>query len=200
MQPQVDVVGRRGRAREVGDGAHGDDLDAAVLVGAQRLDQGGLEIAGRHQDRARLLGHPVGRVRELGQRVPGVEDGAVDGHGGEADADGTGGTRGGGGAHRPPGYRAWPDAGTERGVARVATATTLLAAASGVVDLWAVTSLGGPFAGVVTGNLVTVGGAAGRGDATALWPPLIAVLGFALGAAALGVRLASASPPPSRGR
>ena len=76
------------------------------------------------------------------------------------------------------------DAGTERGVARVATATTLLAGASGVVDLWAVTSLGGPFAGVVTGNLVTVGGAAGRGDATALWPPLIAVLGFALGAAA----------------
>ncbi len=76
------------------------------------------------------------------------------------------------------------DAGTERGVARVATATTLLAAASGVVDLWAVTSLGGPFAGVVTGNLVTVGGAAGRGDATVLWPPLIAVLGFALGAAA----------------
>jgi uncharacterized membrane protein YoaK (UPF0700 family) len=76
------------------------------------------------------------------------------------------------------------DAGTERGVARVATATTLLAGASGVVDLWAVTSLGGPFAGVVTGNLVTVGGAAGRGDATALWPPLTAVLGFALGAAA----------------
>jgi uncharacterized membrane protein YoaK (UPF0700 family) len=76
------------------------------------------------------------------------------------------------------------DAGTERGVARVATATTLLAGASGVVDLWAVTSLGGPFAGVVTGNLVIVGGAAGRGDVTALWPPLIAVLGFALGAAA----------------
>jgi uncharacterized membrane protein YoaK (UPF0700 family) len=76
------------------------------------------------------------------------------------------------------------DAGTERGVARVATATTLLAGASGVVDLWAVTSLDGPFAGVVTGNLVIVGGAAGRGDVTALWPPLIAVLGFALGAAA----------------
>jgi uncharacterized membrane protein YoaK (UPF0700 family) len=71
-----------------------------------------------------------------------------------------------------------------RGTGRVATASTLLAAASGVVDLWAVTSLGGPFAGVVTGNLVSVGGAAGRGDATDLWPPLIAVLGFALGAAA----------------
>ncbi|MEJ2864901.1 DUF1275 family protein [Actinomycetospora flava] len=70
-----------------------------------------------------------------------------------------------------------------RAASRVATASTLLAAASGVVDLWAVTSLGGPFAGVVTGNLVTVGGAAGRGDATALWPPLVAVLGFAAGVA-----------------
>ncbi|MDD7937758.1 DUF1275 family protein [Actinomycetospora lutea] len=71
----------------------------------------------------------------------------------------------------------------ERAAIRVATASTLLAAASGVVDLWAVTSLGGPFAGVVTGNLVTVGGAAGRGDAGALWPPLVAVLGFAAGVA-----------------
>jgi len=70
-----------------------------------------------------------------------------------------------------------------RAASRGATASTLLAAASGVVDLWAVTSLGGPFAGVVTGNLVTVGGAAGRADATALWPPLVAVLGFALGVA-----------------
>jgi len=78
------------------------------------------------------------------------------------------------------------DGGAERGVTRVATATTVLAAASGVVDLWAVTSLGGPFAGVVTGNRVTVGGAAGRGDATGVWPPLVAVLGFALGAAAWG--------------
>jgi uncharacterized membrane protein YoaK (UPF0700 family) len=76
------------------------------------------------------------------------------------------------------------DGGAERGVTRVAAATTMLAAASGVVDLWAVTSLGGPFAGVVTGNLVTVGGAAGRGEASAVWPPLVAVLGFALGAAA----------------
>ncbi|PVZ08581.1 uncharacterized membrane protein YoaK (UPF0700 family) [Actinomycetospora cinnamomea] len=65
----------------------------------------------------------------------------------------------------------------------MATASTLLAAAAGVVDLWAVTSLGGPFAGVVTGNLVTLGGAAGRGDGTALVSPLVAVLGFALGAA-----------------
>lgn len=71
----------------------------------------------------------------------------------------------------------------DRAASRVATASTLLAAASGVVDLWAVTSLGGPFAGVVTGNLVTVGGAAGRGEASAVWPPLTAVLGFAAGVA-----------------
>lgn len=68
-----------------------------------------------------------------------------------------------------------------RGTGRVAAAATLLAAVSGVVDLWAVTSLGGPFAGVVTGNLVMLGGAAGRGDPAASWPPLVAVLGFALG-------------------
>jgi uncharacterized membrane protein YoaK (UPF0700 family) len=68
-----------------------------------------------------------------------------------------------------------------RGAGRVAAASTLLAAVSGSVDLWAVTSLGGPFAGVVTGNLVTAGGAAGRRDASALWPPLVAVLGFVLG-------------------
>lgn len=70
---------------------------------------------------------------------------------------------------------------TRRAPGRVATASTLLAAVAGVVDLWAVTSLGGPFAGVVTGNLVTAGGAAGRGDTRALWPPALAVLGFAVG-------------------
>lgn len=70
-----------------------------------------------------------------------------------------------------------------RPAARVATGSTLLALASGVVDLWAVTSLGGPFAGVVTGDLVVAGGALGRGDVSASWPPLVAVLGFALGVA-----------------
>lgn len=70
-----------------------------------------------------------------------------------------------------------------RGTAQVASGVTVLAAVAGVVDLWAVTSLGGPFAGVVTGNLVVAGGAAGRADASALWPPLVAVLGFAVGAA-----------------
>ena len=70
-----------------------------------------------------------------------------------------------------------------RAAVRVATASTLLAAVAGVVDLWAVTSLGGPFASVVTGNLVILGGAAGRGDETGLWPPVVAVGGFALGVA-----------------
>lgn len=77
-----------------------------------------------------------------------------------------------------------PEAGrTGRRARRVATASTLLAAVAGVVDLWAVTSLGGPFAGVVTGNLVTAGAAAGRGDPSALWPPVVAVAGFAVGVA-----------------
>jgi uncharacterized membrane protein YoaK (UPF0700 family) len=76
------------------------------------------------------------------------------------------------------------DGGTGRTASRIATGSTLLALASGVVDLWAVTSLGGPFASVVTGNLVIAGEAAGRGAPRAVWPPLIAVLGFALGVAA----------------
>lgn len=55
---------------------------------------------------------------------------------------------------------------TGRPADRIATGSTLLALASGVVDLWAMTSLGGPVAGVVPGNLVVAGGAVGRGDAT----------------------------------
>jgi uncharacterized membrane protein YoaK (UPF0700 family) len=58
-----------------------------------------------------------------------------------------------------------------------------MAACAGVVDLWAVTSLGGAFAGVVTGNLVTVGRAAGSLSPGDLVAPLVAVLGFALGVA-----------------
>jgi uncharacterized membrane protein YoaK (UPF0700 family) len=72
---------------------------------------------------------------------------------------------------------------TGRSAARAGTASTLLALVSGVVDLWAVSSLGGPFASVVTGNLVVAGGAVGRGGPSDAWPPLIAVLGFALGVA-----------------
>lgn len=59
-----------------------------------------------------------------------------------------------------------------------------MAACAGVVDLWAVTSLGGAFAGIVTGNLVTVGRAAGSLRAGDLLAPVVAVAGFALGVAA----------------
>lgn len=76
------------------------------------------------------------------------------------------------------------DGRTGRAAGRIAIGSTVLALASGVVDLWAVRRLGGPFAGVVTGNLVIAGDAAGRADLTALWPPLIAVFGFASGVAA----------------
>lgn len=58
-----------------------------------------------------------------------------------------------------------------------------MAACAGVVDLWAVTSLGGAFAGVVTGNLVTLGRAAGALSPGYLVAPLVAVAGFALGVA-----------------
>ncbi|TCK21563.1 DUF1275 family protein [Pseudonocardia endophytica] len=57
----------------------------------------------------------------------------------------------------------------------------LMAACAGVVDLWAVTSLGGAFAGVVTGNLVTVGRALGLLDVRDLVAPAVAVVGFAVG-------------------
>jgi len=75
------------------------------------------------------------------------------------------------------------EGGAERVRGRAAIGSTLLALVSGVVDLWAVTCLGGPFASVVTGNLVVAGGAAGRGDVAGLWPPLVAVAGFASGVA-----------------
>jgi len=57
----------------------------------------------------------------------------------------------------------------------------LLAACAGAVDLWAITSLGGAYAGVATGNLISIGRAAGEGRFAALAPPGIAITGFALG-------------------
>lgn len=59
----------------------------------------------------------------------------------------------------------------------------LMAACAGVVDLWALTSFGA-FAGVITGNLVTAGGAAGSLRLGELLAPLVAVAGFGLGVAA----------------
>lgn len=59
-----------------------------------------------------------------------------------------------------------------------------MAACAGVVDLWALSALGGAFAGVVTGNLVGVGRAVGSLDPRDLVAPLVAVAGFGLGVAA----------------
>ncbi|WP_161992341.1 DUF1275 family protein [Pseudonocardia sp. EV170527-09] len=57
----------------------------------------------------------------------------------------------------------------------------LLAACAGVVDVWAVVALGGAFAGVVTGNLVTAGHAVAVADPVELLPPAVAVAGFVAG-------------------
>ncbi|MEQ3553264.1 YoaK family protein [Pseudonocardia nematodicida] len=65
-----------------------------------------------------------------------------------------------------------------------ATVTALLAACAGVVDVWAVVALGGAFAGVVTGNLVTGAHALVAGGWGELLPPAVAVAGFAAGAVA----------------
>lgn len=67
--------------------------------------------------------------------------------------------------------------------ALMVTMAVLLATCAGAVDLWAITSLGGTYAGVATGNLVSVGGAGGEGALALLGPPALAVSGFALGVA-----------------
>ena len=59
----------------------------------------------------------------------------------------------------------------------------LLSAAAGAVDLVAVVALGGAFAGIVTGNLVTLAGALATRDPTRLVPVAVAVAGFTLGVA-----------------
>lgn len=64
---------------------------------------------------------------------------------------------------------------------RVAQAA--LAACTGATDLLAVATLGGVFASVVTGNLVTIGYDAGRGDLSALLVPVVAVAAYAIGVA-----------------
>lgn len=63
-----------------------------------------------------------------------------------------------------------------------AWAGTLLACAAGAVNLVALTALGGAFAGIVTGNLVTAGDALTGHDPARLVPIGIAVGGFTLGA------------------
>jgi uncharacterized membrane protein YoaK (UPF0700 family) len=58
---------------------------------------------------------------------------------------------------------------------------TLLAAAAGAVDVVALVALGGAFAGIVTGNLVTAGTALSRLDGHGLVPIAVAVGGFTVG-------------------
>ena len=64
-----------------------------------------------------------------------------------------------------------------------AVVLALLAACAGVVDVWAVVALGGAFAGVVTGNLVTAGYALAVAEPARLLPPAVAVAGFVVGVA-----------------
>lgn len=64
-----------------------------------------------------------------------------------------------------------------------AVVLALLAACAGVVDVWAVVALGGAFAGVVTGNLVTAGHALAVAEPARLLPPAVAVAGFVVGVA-----------------
>ncbi|WP_145984099.1 MULTISPECIES: DUF1275 family protein [unclassified Pseudonocardia] len=66
---------------------------------------------------------------------------------------------------------------------RRAVVLAAMAACSGVVDVWAVGSLGGAFAGVVTGNLVTTGAATAAGRWGDLVAPVVAVAGFVVGVA-----------------
>ncbi|HET6258490.1 DUF1275 family protein [Pseudonocardia sp.] len=56
-----------------------------------------------------------------------------------------------------------------------------LAACAGAVDLLALAGLGGAFAGVITGNLVTAGYGIGTGDVELIAPTSVAVAGFTLG-------------------
>jgi len=86
----------------------------------------------------------------------------------------------------PPGPdtgRGRTSAGGFRPGARTAAASVLLSAAAGAVDLVAVVALGGAFAGIVTGNLVTLAGALATRDPSRLVPVATAVAGFTLGVA-----------------
>ncbi|XVV15946.1 DUF1275 family protein [Actinoplanes sp. CA-131856] len=59
--------------------------------------------------------------------------------------------------------------------------TAVLAAAAGATDLLALTVLGGAFASIITGNLVTLGYGIGTTDAARVIPVAIAVTAYGLG-------------------
>lgn len=71
----------------------------------------------------------------------------------------------------------------QRRLATIAT-TMALAACAGAVDLLAIAGLHGAFASVVTGNLVAAGLGLSSVEAAVVVPPLVAVLGYAVGVAA----------------
>jgi uncharacterized membrane protein YoaK (UPF0700 family) len=73
--------------------------------------------------------------------------------------------------------------GTRRRLATEATPVAF-AACAGAVDLLAVAGLVGAFASVVTGNLVVAGLGFGSVKGSVVAPPLVAVLGYAVGVAA----------------
>ncbi|CAM5246323.1 DUF1275 family protein [Streptomyces xanthochromogenes] len=70
----------------------------------------------------------------------------------------------------------------------------VLSAASGATDAFAFLCLGKVFAGVMTGNLVLVGASVGAGDRDAVPRAVVALAGYALGAA--GAALAAARLAP----
>jgi uncharacterized membrane protein YoaK (UPF0700 family) len=76
---------------------------------------------------------------------------------------------------------ATPDAVSSRWAGAV---TAALAACAGAVDLLALAGLGGAFAGIITGNLVTAGYGIGTADFTKIAPTGTAVVAFALGVVA----------------
>ena len=66
----------------------------------------------------------------------------------------------------------------------VALTPVALAACAGAVDLLALAGLHGAFASVITGNLVATGYGVGTGNAAVAWPPIVAVVAYAVGVAA----------------
>ena len=89
-------------------GTHRDDLDAAQVVRAEglrcvRAEPGGRVVRGHAGGLCRRAGpgFAAGLGRDqLGRRIPGVEDTAVRGESGQAEADGATALRGGRVAHR----------------------------------------------------------------------------------------------------
>ena len=196
---------RRGRgpsAVEAGVGVIGHRVGAVVNYDNFRIDEDLIDRYAEmvsHVDSTLHLRHPV-HV----ERVPARQARRCPGEGGrQAPPVRAGGDEGGRPAVRmspsaprdpPPGPdtgRAGTSTGGFRPGARTTAASMLLSAAAGAVDLVAVVALGGAFAGIVTGNLVTLAGALATRDPTRLVPVATAVAGFTLGVATCTSRVAS---------